>query len=90
MDEEYIQALSLNYSTISKLFHALLNNDSESAGSLAKVYKDELFAEETPINILPRMLSNTSIDLAIWLSLHTSGIATLLEEVKKRIMAMPV
>jgi len=67
LDKDYIQAMGENYSSINLLFNALLDNDLDSASVLLEDPGSELFAEETQISILGRMLIDTKIDQAICL-----------------------
>lgn len=70
LDKEYIRAVSQDYSFITTLCNALLDNNLDSAARLVDDHKAELFAEETQINILARMFIDTKIDRAIWLYIN--------------------
>ncbi|NOR34441.1 MAG: hypothetical protein GQ579_07140 [Bacteroidales bacterium] len=70
LDKEYIRAVSQDYSCITTLCNALLDNNLDSAARLVDDHKAELFAEETQINILARMFIDSKIDLAIWLYIN--------------------
>jgi len=70
MDKEYILAVNDNHSSITTLCNMLLDNNLDSATSLMNENKNELFADETQVNILARMFIDTNIDLTIWLYLN--------------------
>ena len=69
-DKEYIQAVSQDYSCITALCNTLQDNNLDSAARLWEEHNAELFAEETQINILAKMLIDSKIDLAIWLYIN--------------------
>ncbi len=70
LDKVYIQAVDDNYSSITLLCSALLDNDLESASRLLDDPKSGLFAEETQVNILGRMFIDSQIDRTIYLYLY--------------------
>lgn len=69
VDKEYIRPLKLNNTAIATLCNTLLNEPMDSAFSYMHNHAAELFADETQVNILARMLIDGNIDLAIFLGM---------------------
>jgi tetratricopeptide (TPR) repeat protein len=64
-DNEYIQAVDMDYSVITTICNTLLDNNLESAARQVDDHKTVLFEGENQLNILARMAYN--MDMAIWL-----------------------
>ncbi len=72
LDNEYIQAISHDYSAITILCNTLLDKNLNSAARLVDDHKTVLFAEENQLNILARMTIEVNIDMSIWLYLKNA------------------